>query len=148
MAVSPGRVPPRWMFGHAVLLAGAFLLPGLFVLIRTIGLGGDLLETLGESLGPLGRTVLLSTTVSISAVVVGTGLAWLLVRTDLPGRRILRVLVVLPLVLPSFVGAAAFLAAVAPGGPVHSVLGLVGIVPPRLSGLLPSWQILTLFTYP
>ncbi len=136
------------MFGHAIVLAAAFLLPGLFVLIRTVGLGGDLVETLGDSLGPLGRTILLSTTVSVSAVVVGTGLAWLLVRTDLPGRRVLRVLVVLPLVLPSFVGAAAFLAAVAPGGPVHSVLGVIGVVPPRLSGLLPSWQILTLFTYP
>jgi molybdate transport system permease protein len=41
--------------------------------------------------------------------VLGTPLAWALGRTDLPGRRIVRALVVLPMVLPPVVGGTALL---------------------------------------
>jgi iron(III) transport system permease protein len=142
------RVAPLWMRAHALVLAALFLLPGVFVVYRAIDLGTGIGDTAGEATGPLGRTVLLATTVSAAAIVVGTTLAWLLVRTALPGRRWLRVAVVLPLVLPSFVGAAALLAAVAPGGVLHGLLGSVGVESPRLRGFWPSWGVLTLFTYP
>ncbi len=142
------RRPPAWMIGHLGLLVVVFALPAAFVLFRTIQLGQDLADTLGSAMAPLGRTVLLSTSVSASAVLIGTTLAWLLVRTAVPARRFWRVAVVLPLVLPSFVGAAAFLAALAPGGPLHSLLGVVGVEAPRFRGFWASWFVLTLFTQP
>lgn len=136
------------MVGHLGLLVVIFALPAVFVIARTLQLGRDLADTIGGAMAPLGRTILLSGSVSISAVVIGTTLAWLLVRTAIPARRFWRVAVVLPLVLPSFVGAAAFLAAMAPGGPLHALLGLFGIDAPRFRGFWPSWMVLTLFTQP
>lgn len=44
-------------------------------------------------------------------IVLGVPLAWLLARTDLPGRRLVRALVTVPLVLPPVVGGVALLLA-------------------------------------
>ncbi|MBT8241071.1 MAG: ABC transporter permease subunit, partial [Acidimicrobiia bacterium] len=144
----PAGRPHRWLLVHAAVVGVVFALPAAFVALRTLQLGDELGETVRASLAPLGRTVLLAVTVSATAAVLGTALAWLLVRSDLPGRNPLRILVVLPLVLPSFVGAAAFLASLAQGGILHGALDLVGIDPPRLRGFWPSWFVLSLFTYP
>lgn len=144
----PAGRPHRWLLVHAAVVGVVFALPAAFVALRTLQLGDELGETVRASMAPLGRTVLLAVTVSATAAVLGTALAWLLVRSDLPGRNPLRILVVLPLVLPSFVGAAAFLASLAQGGILHAALDLVGIDPPRLRGFWPSWFVLSLFTYP
>ncbi|MBM6401886.1 ABC transporter permease [Phycicoccus sonneratiae] len=52
-----------------------------------------------------------STLATAIALVVGVPLAWVLARTDLPGLRVLRALVTLPLVLPPVVGGVALLLA-------------------------------------
>ena len=127
----------------------AMSLPAVFVLLRTASLGSTLWLATAEMWRPLGRTVLLATCVSSLGSLFGTVLAWLLVRTDIPGRGFWRVVLVLPLVLPSFVGAAAFLAALAPGGLLRSLLGVVSVDPPReFRGFLPTLLVLTAFTYP
>ncbi len=126
-----------------------FALPAGFVLWRTVRLHTSLTEALDQIPAPLWRTIQLAVLVSASAAVVGTGLAWLTVRTDLPLRRLWSVVLVLPLVLPSFVGAAAFITGLAPGGIIHGALESVGVTPPRrFRGLGASWLVLTAFTYP
>ena len=86
---------------------------------------------------------------ALATGVLGTGLAWLLVRTDVPFARVWRVLAPLPLVFPSFVGAAAFIAGLAPDGVLREALELVGYhAPRRFRGLGASCLVLTAFTYP
>lgn len=142
------RRPSRLLVVHCALIGVVFALPGIFVIARAGQLGTDLVDTVSSALEPLGRTVILATSVSVTSAALGTILAWLVVRTDVPGRRIWRLVLVMPLVLPSFVGAAAFLAALAPGGLLHEMLDVVGIDAPRLRGFWPSWLLLSLFTYP
>ncbi len=52
------------------------------------------------------------------SLVVGVPLAWLLARTDFPGRSLVRALVTLPLVLPPVVGGVALLLALGRNGVV------------------------------
>ena len=60
-----------------------------------------------------------------------------------------RVLAPLPLVFPSFIGAAAFIAGLGPEGVLRDALEFVGYHPPRrFRGLGASSLVLTLFTYP
>lgn len=139
---------PRWLVGFSVIVGLLFALPGVFVFIRAAQIGDGFIQNLNEILAPLGRTVLLATTVAVAASALGTALAWLVTRSDLPGRSFWRIWLVLPLVLPSFVGAAAFLASLAPGGLLHELLDVVGVESPRLRGFWPSFVLLTLFTYP
>lgn len=74
----------------------------------------------------------LSLTASFAAtavvVVLGLPLAWLLARADLPGRSLIRGLVLLPMVLPPVVGGVALLSAFSLrspiGGWLHDTFGL------------------------
>lgn len=58
---------------------------------------------------PLANTVYISVAVAILALALGASLAWLVVRTDLPGRRWLAPALVVPYMLPSWTFAAAWL---------------------------------------
>ena len=128
----------------AVVFAG----PLLYLLGHNLGRAGSLVDivTSSRTLDPLRRTLLLAVSVAVAAAVVGTALAWLTTRSDLPGRRIVRVLAPLPLVMPSFVGATALLAAFARGGLVEEWFGVDQLPDPR--GFWGAFWVLTLFTYP
>jgi iron(III) transport system permease protein len=120
-----------------------FAAPLGYLLVRTITEGGYVANTLGElTVGPLVASLALATGVSVGAAVIGTACAWLVVRTDLPGRRLWRLVLPLPLVIPSFIGAFALIAAFAPGG-------MVGVTRlPDVRGLGGAIVVLTLLTYP
>ena len=76
-------------------------------------------------------------------------LAWLTVRTDLPGRRAWTVLAALPLVIPSYIGAYALLSALGPRGLLSDALRPLGVPElPAITGFAGAWLTLTLFTYP
>ncbi|MDO5067554.1 MAG: iron ABC transporter permease [Propionibacteriaceae bacterium] len=63
------------------------------------------LNTSPRTLGLLGSSLVLVTVVSAAAAMLGTLAAFLVERTDLPGRAVWRVLLVMPLAMPSFVAA-------------------------------------------
>ncbi len=138
-------------------VAVAFAMPALYILLRTFQAGA--VGGLGETLAPTGRSIILAVTVSASAAVIGTFFGWAVTSSDAPSIGALRAVLPLALVLPSFVGAAAYLAAFAPGGILHGVLSAamdlrVAVIggdplgPIRLRGFWPSWLFLTLFTFP
>ncbi len=140
---------PSLLTPLALAIGAGFAFPAAFVVWRTIRLEASFSETIGEIPGPLWRTVQLAVLVSASTACLGTLLAWVTTRTDLPLRSMWRIVLVLPLVLPSFVGATAFIAGLAPGGVIHDGLDLIGIdAPRRFRGLGASWFVLTAFTYP
>ena len=134
----------------ALLLASFFALPLLHLFLEHFGGTGGVGALLDErSLGPLTRSVVLATLVAGCSTVVGTAGAWLVTRTDLPGRRMWRVLLPIPLVIPSFIGAFVLVAATATGGFLETFLAPFGVASlPRIEGLLGSVLVLTLFTYP
>ena len=129
------------------LLALAFALPMAWLTIRSTqtGLGAALTSTVG--LRPLLNSLLLATAVATATAVLGTAAAWLTVRTDVAGARLWRVLLPLPLVIPSFIGAFTLLAAFAPGGLLSRLLG-GAVALPRFGGFWAAFGVLTLLTYP
>ncbi len=72
------------------------------------------------------------------SLVCGIPLAWMLARADVPGRSIVRAVVVLPMVLPPVVGGAALLLAFGRtgliGGPVYDGTGV--LLPYSLGGVI------------
>ncbi|MFV1992152.1 MAG: ABC transporter permease, partial [Acidimicrobiales bacterium] len=102
-----------------------------------------------QTIEPLLLSLRLGLSVSIGAAAVGTVLAWLTIRTDLPGRKLWQVLCPLPLVLPSFVAAAAIISAFGPGGMLESILEPLGVENlPSMRTFWGAWVVLTLITYP
>jgi iron(III) transport system permease protein len=134
-----------------LVLGALFAFPATYLIWRNLAAGdqlGDLVLS-DRTLAPLGRTIQLAALVAVSAMVAGTGLAWLTTRTDLPWARLWRVVLPLPLVFPSFVGAAALIRTLNPGGLLATLLAEVGVDSElELRGLVGAWLVLTLFTYP
>ena len=142
-------VPTLRLRAVAVVVAALFVAPLAYLFVRVVELGQESVDVLtGSGVWiPLRSTVTLAFAVSATAAVVGTGMAWLTTRTDLPLRRVWALAAPLPLVYPSFIGAAALLAAVAPGGLLDSVVPWIDRLP-EVEGFGGSWYVLTLFTYP
>jgi len=83
--------------------------------------------------GPFVNTLVTSVGTTLLALLIGCPLAWLLTRTDLPGRRLLAGLVTIPYILPSWVIALAWLGLFKNpriGGATGFFQHLTGIAPP------------------
>ena len=134
----------------SALVACLFATPLAYLAVRGLTEGGTLAAwTSGATVVPLARTLLLGVSVATASAVLGTALAWLVARTDLPGRRTARLLLPLPLVMPSFIAAFALVAAFAPGGLLAGLLEPVGVERlPAFEGFWGALYVLTLFTYP
>ena len=79
------------------------------------------------------------------SILLGVPLAVLTTRTDLPFRRFWTVVAALPLVIPSYIGAFAFVGMFGRYGELTSVLGLPM---PQIDGFSGAVLVITLYTYP
>lgn len=150
---SSARQPRRNLIfipaGFAALLT---LIPILYVVVRSIDadhyawerlFSDRTLELLVNSLGLAGA-------VAIAAIAISLPYAWLVTSTNIPGRRFFEITGPLPLVVPSYVGAAIMLDAFGPRGLLQqlleSPLGVERV--PSIYGFFGAFVTLTLFTYP
>ncbi|WP_394329399.1 ABC transporter permease [Natronorubrum thiooxidans] len=83
--------------------------------------------------------------VTLFSILLGVPLAVLTTRTDLPYPRFWTIVAALPLVIPSYIGAIAFVSMFGSGGEIDS---LFGVTLPRVDGLRGAVFIITLYTYP
>ena len=149
-SVRPPAAPPLLRVA-GLLMALGFAFPGVYLVYRNFVGGADPAGLIisSRTLGPLWRSLRLAVSVSGAALVLGTALAWFTTRTELPFARLWRVLLPLPLVFPTFVGAAAFIHTLNPGGLANDLLSGIGIDrTPELRGFRGAWLVLTLMTYP
>ena len=75
------------------------------------------------------------------ACLVATPMAWLVARTDLPGRRYIRMLVTASFVTPPFLGAIAYEIIAAPNS------GIVNIIYRKIFGLDPGQYLVNIYTF-
>jgi len=132
-------------------IAFLLLIPLLYLLLRAASVGPRAVDLLRapHTLAVIANSLLLAILVTGTSLLIALPLAWLTVRTDLPGRRLWSVLTVLPLVFPSYVGSFALLAMLGPRGMVQGWLEPLGIDRlPAIYGLPGAAWALTIFTYP
>ncbi|WP_395104176.1 ABC transporter permease [Actinomadura sp. SCN-SB] len=117
-----------------MVTAALALLPVAYLGVRVLESGGGAVaDVLGRprTAELVARSLTLAAVVTAGCVAVGVSLAWLVVRTDLPGRRLVGVMAALPLAVPSYVAAYTWIAAV-----------------PRVNGFTGSALVLVLVSYP
>jgi iron(III) transport system permease protein len=146
------RRAPLLLTVPALATVAAVLLPLAYLVVRALGAERDDWEVLDlDRIGPLVLdTGVLVALVVFSAAAIGVPIAWLVVRTDLPGRTFWAVAAALPLVIPSYVAALALLGALGPRGLLQELLeepfGVERL--PEIYGLPGAAAALTLSTYP
>ncbi|WP_047870819.1 ABC transporter permease [Nocardiopsis sp. RV163] len=115
---APRRRPPRarrfggapWILLLPALAGAAFLvlpMAGLLASAPWSTMVSRLAEP--EVLAALWLSLSTATAATAVSLLLGVPLAWLLARTDFPGRRLVRALVTVPLVMPPVVGGVALL---------------------------------------
>jgi molybdate transport system permease protein len=119
----PGRRRPRPGAPLALLVPALvglvfLVLPLLALLVRAPWRSLPQQLSSGEVWQALRLSLVTATAATVVSLVLGVPLAWLLARTGFPGRRFVRALVTLPLVLPPVVGGVALLLALGRNGVV------------------------------
>ena len=119
--------PGAFWFAGAALVALAVLAPILSLVLTALEGSGDLWPHLVAYVLPqaLTDTALLLAGVGAIAVVIGTGTAWLVTAYDFRGRRVLSWALLLPLAVPTYIVAFAYLDILHPIGPVQAALKAV-----------------------
>ena len=115
--------PPLLLLVPAVLAAALALLPLAYLILRAFqGGAGPVLEIVARerTVRLVLRSLTLAAVVTGACLAIGISLAWLTVRARLPGRRWWMLLAAMPLAIPTYVAAFAWLAAV-PG--LHGFAG-------------------------
>jgi iron(III) transport system permease protein len=142
-----GTRAPLPLVSAAGLVVALLLLPLAYLAVR-VAEGGRVLEILGETATwrLVWNTTLLALGVVAASVLVGVPLAWLVTRTDLPGRRVWATTAALPLVIPSYVAAFCLLGFFGERGLLSDALGVERL--PAVQGYWGSLLALTLATYP
>lgn len=127
------RRPPLPLLAAAVVAVVVMAVPLLYLVVRVVDAGESAWAALWRlrTLETLGTSAALVILVSVGVLVLAVPTAWLLSRTDLPLRRLLIVLVALPLAVPSYVAAYAWIALF-----------------PGMNGLFAAALVMSLSTFP
>jgi iron(III) transport system permease protein len=112
-----------WLVASSVVLA-LVILPLVGLIYFAARGSGDVWPNLVANVLPyaIRTTVLLLLGVSVLVAVIGVGTAWLVTMYRFPGRRIFEWALLLPLAVPTYIIAYAYLDVMHPIGPVQSTL--------------------------
>ncbi|WP_423189346.1 ABC transporter permease [Alkalibacterium sp. f15] len=153
-AIWHGNKPSRSLLGVSIVIALIMTLPLLYVIYQSFLAGSEswmrLLDTRIPQL--LWNTLSLGIAVTLTSTFIGVSLAWLVTRTDLPGRRIWRWLLALPLVVPPYVGAVTYIIVLGPRGwlyqAIQAAYGNDFSLTFDIYSFYGVFLVMTLFTYP
>lgn len=145
--------PPLFLILAAAVVAVAITLPLVYLVIRAVGIGGDefwALISRPRNITVFFNSAAMAATVTLFSTLIAIPLAFLTVRTDLPGRKFWLVATTLPLAVPSYVGSFALIATLAPRGSfLQLLLQPLGVDElPSIYGFPGAVLAITLFTYP
>ena len=129
----PRAVGPFWT-STAAAIALAVLTPLAALAWTALGAGIAHWSHLMAHVLPraAAQTVMLLAGVGLLTAVIGTGCAWLVARTDFPGRGVLHWALLLPLTVPTYIAAYSYVDLLHPIGPLQGALrALLGFESPR-----------------
>ncbi len=143
-----GPSPPMLIMAAAAMAGLVMVLPIGYVFLNAIRADPSLWRLLfGERiLFLLWNTTALAVVVTAVSAILGTVLAFLVVRTDMPGSGLFRWLLVLPMAFPSYVGALTYIILFGPRGWVRELAGWSPF--PVYESLWGTAIVLILFNFP
>lgn len=149
--IAPARRPPLPLTAAGVGVALLAVVPIAYLVVRAAGAADDSLDLVirARTAEVVATTLVMAALVGAGAVALGLPIGLLTARTDLPFRRAVTVLAVVPLAVPSYVLAFAVIGMLGPNGTLAALLAPFGVTSlPPIYGLPGAVLVLTLATYP
>lgn len=143
------NLPALWVL--ALAGAGAACIPLVYLIVRAADADAETWSKVltGGTLRLLLNTAALTVAVTAASAALALPIAYLTERTDLPFVGWWRSITIMPLAIPSYVGAFAFIIALGPNGSLQDLLAPLGVESiPEIYGFVGAWLVLTLFTFP
>ncbi|MDN3714221.1 hypothetical protein QWZ10_24850 [Paracoccus cavernae] len=133
---SRGRV---WLFASFVI-AALVMVPVAALLWQALQGSAGLWSHLARFVLPhaLSQTAILMAGVGVLVAAIGTGAAWLVTAYDFKGKRVLEWALLLPLAVPTYIVAYAYLDLLHPLGPVQSGCARFWVTTARASSACPT----------
>lgn len=142
-----GKPPRLILLLFNITTALIMAIPVLYVFIRAVFAPIEKWQVLLGTRIPilLWNTVSLAGSVALVTTVIGVSLAWLVEQTNLPGSRIFKAVLTLPLAIPPYIGALTYIIVFGKRGVAYSLLGS-SIV--NIYSFFSVVFILSMFTFP
>ncbi|SDK84930.1 ABC transporter permease [Natronincola ferrireducens] len=148
--------------GTVLLLCGLCIavimsIPIIYVVWRSLFAGTNRWVRLLDQRIPqlLGNTLSLTAAVTASTIIIGVSLAWIVIRTDIPGKKTWRWLLAMPLTIPPYVGAMAYIIVFGHSGWARDLwqgtpwlVNTLGDYAINIYSFEGVFFVLTMFTYP
>ncbi|OGO78462.1 MAG: hypothetical protein A2Y23_05005 [Clostridiales bacterium GWB2_37_7] len=118
--------PPRLMLLFINIVTALIMsLPVLYVVVRAVSAPLEKWQVLLGTRIPalLWNTFSLASMVAIITTFIGVSLAWLVEQTNLPGRKLIKVVLTLPLAIPPYIGALTYIIIFGKRGLLYTLLG-------------------------
>lgn len=123
--------PIFWLLWYSILDGdGNYTISNFVALVEDLTMRRPFILAIGMALG-----------VGVLSCIIATPLAWLVSRTDLPGRRVVRVLVMASFVTPPFLGAIAWEILAAPNS------GMINVLHRFLTGSASDTYLVNIYTF-
>lgn len=134
------------------IIAGLILIPSIWLVITAITVPiEDLVSILSrrKTMQILVNSIVMVSLTTICTILIAVPLAFITTCTDISYKRFWTVMVCLPLVVPSYIGAFAYVSTFGPHGTFQKILSPLGVEElPSIYGLPGTVIVLTLYTYP
>ncbi|MGF7186903.1 iron(III) transport system permease protein [Desulfitispora alkaliphila] len=152
-----GNPPGPVLLTIGLIIALVMSIPIIYVIWRSLFAGADRWMRLLDERIPqlLWSTMSLTIAVTTFAVIIGVSLAWIVVRTDIPGSKMWRWLLALPLLIPPYVGAVTYIIVFGRSGWARDfwrdtpwLMNNLGDYPIDIYTFGGVFFVLTMFTYP
>ena len=144
-------ISSKFLIILGIIIASTVALPILYLVIRSVNSFTEVIDLLNKAgfFWIFFRTFILVFLVTLISIIIGVSIAWVITRTDLAGSKIYSVMVILPLIMPSYIGAMTFLEIFSPRGLLQNILSPFGVEKlMNFNGLIGATIVLVLLTYP
>jgi iron(III) transport system permease protein len=134
------------------IIAGLILIPSIWLILTAITVPfEELISILSreKTIQILINSVVMVSLTTICTILIAVPLAFITTCTDISYKRFWTIMVCLPLVIPSYIGAFAYVSTFGPHGTFQKILSPFGVEElPSIYGLPGAIIVLTLYTYP
>ena len=136
----------------SLLISLLSIIPIFYLLLRSLGADQQTWEWImrHNTLYVIGRSLALTFAVTLASIAVSLPIGWLTTSTNIPFRKFWSVVTILPLVIPSYIGAYIFISITGQSGFLSQVLSTFGmnIKVPSFYGFIGSTLTLSFLSFP